>query len=839
MFQDRRVVRPLAVVVTGWMVLAMSAASGHLQGASPQGVPASSTTPPPSSSWRAVLDRYCVACHNQRLRTGDLTLDTVDLRNVSEGAEVWEKVLRKLRMGAMPPPGRPRPDQPTYEALVKWLENEIDRAAAIMPNPGRTETFHRLNRAEYQNAIRDLLALETDVASLLPADDADRHGFDNIGGALSVSPLLLERYLSAARTLSRLAVGLAPRGPVVDTYRISPSLVQDDQLSQDLPFGSRGGVAIHHQFPVDGEYEVKVTLQKIANGDYIRGLGEPHHLDVRLDGVRVARFTVGGDATGKPAPVSFGGNISGDPEWELYMHNADAGLAVRFAARAGPRVVGVSFERRPKEPEGVLLPRPTSVAVSQDEAPESNPGVESVAIGGPYNAAAPGGTPSRRKIFVCRPADTAYEEPCARKILSTLARRAYRRPVTEADVEMLLRFYRVGRSEGSFDAGIQFAIESILVDPDFLFRIEADPPNVAPGTPYRLSDLELASRLSFFLWSSIPDDELLDLAVRGKLSEPAVLEQQVQRLLADARSKALVDNFAGQWLELRNLRNAVRDRDLFPEFDENLREAFQRETELFIESQLREDRSVVELLDANYTFVNERLARHYQIPNIHGNRFRRVTFSSREQRGGLLGHGSLLTVTSYPTRTSPVLRGKWLLDNILGLPPSPPPPDVPGLKDEGATGRPASVRERLEAHRKNPVCAMCHAPMDPLGFALEHFDAIGAWRTTSEAGTPIDASWAMPGGAPFHGSADLRTFLVSHHEQFVRALTEKLLAYALGRAVQSSDLPTVRTIVQEAAARDYRWSSLILSIVKSTPFRMRRSRSEDLPESAASVASRR
>jgi hypothetical protein len=521
------------------------------------------------------------------------------------------------------------------------------------------------------------------------------------------------------------------------------------------------------------------------------------------------------------------------------MHNADVRLEVRFAARAGPRVVGVSFERRWKEPEGVLLPPPTSVAVSQDEAPEANPGVESVAIRGPYQVGAPGETPSRRKIFVCRPDRGTHEEACAKKILSTLARGAYRRPVTDADVQTLLRFYRAGRSEGSFDTGIQAALESILVDPEFLFRIEADPLNVAPRTAYRLSDLELASRLSFFLWSSIPDDELLDVAVRGRLNEPAVLEQQVRRLLADARSKALVDNFAGQWLELRNLRNAAPDPDLFPQFDENLRAALQRETELFIESQLREDRSVVDLLGANYTFVNERLARHYQIPNIQGNRFRRVTFNRREQRGGLLGQGSLLTLTSYPTRTSPVLRGKWLLDNILGTPPPPPPPNAPGLKEEGANGKPASVRERLEAHRKNPVCANCHAPMDPLGFALENFDATGAWRTTNEAGTAIDASWAMPGSAQFEGPADLRMFVLSRREHFVSTVAEKLLGYALGRAVHYYDLPAVRTIVRDAAASDYRWSSLILGIIKSTPFRMRRSGSEDSREPAASIASRR
>ena len=595
-------------------------------------------------------------------------LDRMDIEHVGEGAEVWEKVVRKLRARAMPPPGLPRPDPATYDAFIAWLENSLDRAATADPHPGRTETFHRLNRAEYQDAIRDLLGVEIDVASLLPADDAAEYGFDNIGDVLSVSPVLFERYLSAARTISRVAVGRPPNRPVIDTYKLPLLLVQDDRASEDLPFGSRGGVAIRHHFPVDGEYSVKIRLQT-NYVDYIRGLGTPHQLEVRLDGVRIEVFTVGGDAPGRRAPASYAGNIFGDPEWGRYMHEADAGLEVRFPAKAGRRVVGVAFVRKRSEPEGVIQPPQIGITLAYNEMYEGNPAVDTVEIGGPYTVVGPGDTVSRRKIFICRPDRKVKEEACASRILSRLAARAYRRPATERDVETLVSFYRTGSSKGGFDAGIQLALTRLLTGPDFLFRGERDPANVLPATAYRISDLELASRLSFFLWSSIPDGELLDIGARAKFTNPAVLEEQVRRMLSDARSKALVKNFAGQWLYLRNVRNVSPDPNVFPDFDENLREAFQRETEIFIESQLREDRSVLELLTANYTFLNERLARHYGIRNIYGNDFRRVTFSN-DQRGGLLSHGSILTVTSYPTRTSPVLRGKWVLENILGTPPT-------------------------------------------------------------------------------------------------------------------------------------------------------------------------
>jgi mono/diheme cytochrome c family protein len=783
----------------------------------------SASSDPAASSQSAIISKYCVGCHNQRLRTAGLALDALSTSSVGSSAEVWEKVVRKLRIGAMPPPGAPRPDKPAGDALVSGLEAALDEAAARNPIPGRTDTLHRLNRTEYQNAIRDLLALDVDTASLLPADDAD--GFDNLASLLSISPPLLERYMSAARKLSRLALGLAPPGPATDTYAVRDLATQEDHASDDLPFGTRGGLAIRHYFPVDGEYQLKIRLRRQIY-DYVTGLDRPEQLEIRVDGERVKTFATGGEDHGKTSPQSFGGDIPGSPEWERYALSADEGLVVRLPVKSGPRVVGVSFVGTFTEPEGVVQPRERYAEFSRDETRDQ--GVDSVAISGPYRVTGPGDTPSRRRILICSPSPAGLrridELPCARRILSTLAHRAYRRPVTEPELQTLLGFFRAGRREGTFDAGLQFAVERILADPSFLFRVEQDAANVAQNAVYRVSDLELASRLSFFLWSSLPDEELLDVAERGHLNDPTVLDGQVRRMLADRRAAALVDNFAGQWLLLRNLRNLKPTPDVFPDFDESLREAFQRETELFLSSQLHEDRSVVELLSANYTFVNERLARHYEIPDIHGRSFRRVTFSGDAPRGGLLGQGSLLAVTSYPNRTSPVLRGRWVLDSLLGMPPPAPPPDVPNLEERGEDGKPASVRARLEAHRKSPSCAGCHAPMDPLGFALENFDGIGKWRTINEAGTAIDASAAFLGGATFEGPAGLRAFLLGHRDQFVGTVIEKLLTYALGRKVQYYDLPAVRKIRRESASNDYRWSSVISGIVKSTPFQMRTSR---------------
>ncbi len=785
--------------------------------------------PASAASVREALDGFCVRCHNDRLRTADLALDTHDLAHVGADAETWERVIVKLRSRTMPPAGSPRPAEATYRAVASWLETEIDTAALASPDPGRGETFHRLNRAEYHAAVRDLLAVDVDVAELLPADDTYEHGFDNNGDVLSISPDLVARYLSAARRISRLAVGIAPIGPTVATYRVHPGLLQDERQDDLLSFGSRGGVAIRHYFPVDGEYTVRVRLHRNFS-DYIIGYAAPQELDVRVDGALVERFAVGdADSVGQMAPLSFSGNIAGDPEWEYYMNTGDAHLEVRFPAKAGQRTVGVSFVRRAAELEGVLQPRNRGYGRFVDERYDEDAAVEQVAIGGPYTVEGPGDTPSRREIFACRPDGAATadeEEACAGRILGKLARRAYRRPVDDGDVEGLLDFFRAGRRDGSFDDGIQFALERMLVDPEFLFRIERDPADTAPGTPYRLGDLELASRLSFFLWSSIPDDELLEAAAEGRLGDPTELERQTRRLLADGRSRALVDNFASQWLRLRNLESQERESADYPEFDENLREAFRRETELFVESNIRDDRSLLELLSANYTFVNERLARHYGIRGVYGDRFRRVTLDPDHPRGGLLGHGGLLMVTSYPNRTSPVVRGKWLLETLLGAPPPEPPPNVPGLPDRGEGGEPASVRERLERHRASPACAGCHAPMDPLGFALENFDAIGLWRATSEAGQPIDASATMPSGEAFEGPAGLRRVLLSRGDDFAATVTEKLLAYALGRGLEYTDRPAVRRILRDAADDDYSWSSIVLGIVESTPFQWRRARAD-------------
>ena len=768
-----------------------------------------------SSPLRPVVNQFCVGCHSDRLRTGSLSLETIDATNVSEDAAVWEKVLEKLQASAMPPPGRPRPDSTVVDSVITWLETELDTAAALNPNPGRTDSVHRLNRAEYRNVIRDLLALDVDVTSLLPADSGDEHGFDNIANMLSVSPTLLDRYLSAARKLSRLAIGLPPRAPSTTEHRAR--LNQDGYLGEDLPFGSRGGAAVRHHFPVDGEYVIKVRLYRQLF-DYVIGLGAPHQLEIRLDGERILSSVVGGEEiTGAP-PAGFIGDIFGDPAWEEYAQNADAGLEVRLQVNAGTRLVGVSFLGRQTEIEDGV-PHPPKYP-ERDESLESNLWVHTVAISGPYDVTGPGDTPSRRRIFVCNPTLPQEEEPCATQILTTLAGRAYRRPPTDREVQTLLQFYKDGRRGDTFDAGVQFALERLLADPKLLFRVERDPVDVAPGTAYAVSDLELASRLSFFLWSSIPDDELLGAAARGELSDPAVLRQQVRRMLADSRSTALVDNFVGQWLRLRNLGNAMPDPNAFPDFNENLRQAFSRETTLFVESVFREDRSVVELLSANYTFANERLAQHYGIPNVYGSHFRRVTFRDDEPRGGLLGQGSLLTLTSYPNRTSPVLRGHWVLESLLGTPPPPPPADVPGLPDRGPNGAPASVRARLEEHRQNAVCATCHAPMDPLGFALENFDATGGWRNT-ENGATVNSSAVLPDGTQFQGPAGLRRFLVSQHRQFVTAMTKKLLAYALGRRVEYYDLPTVRSVVRDAASNEYQPSAIISAIVNSPAFRMR------------------
>jgi len=754
---------------------------------------------------RAVLTRYCLTCHNDQRQTAGLTLSPLDADRVGEHAATWEKVVRKLRVRMMPPPGSPRPDEPTYDAVVSHLETALDRAAAAAPNPGRTETFRRLNRTEYQNAIRDLLGIEVDVSSLLPKDDAS-HGFDNVGVG-ELSPTLLERYLAAAQKVSRLAVGSPLPAPASHIVLLPPDLTQEDHVD-GLPFGTRGGTSVRYMFPLDGTYEFQVRLSRDRN-ENVEGLYEPHQLELTLDGQRLELFTV--------VPNR---NKVGD----YYSDEAvDRDLKVRATVRAGPHEIGATFQRKSFALlETVRQPYPAHF--NMDRHPRVQPAVHSVSVTGPFDARGAGDTPSRRRIFVCRPADASAEAACATTILTTLARRAYRRAVTPADLEVPLSLYRDVRAKDGFEAGVEMGLRAILASTEFLFRIERDPRNAAPNTAYRVSDVELASRLSFFLWSSIPDEELLGRAIDGTLRRPEVLERQVRRMLADPRAAAIVSNFAGQWLYLRNLDAVSPDPRTFPEFDDNLRQAFRRETELLFETIVREDRNVLDLLRAPYTFVNERLARHYGIPNVYGSRFRRVALPGDSVRAGLLGHGSILTVTSYANRTSPVLRGKWVLENILGTPPPPPPPNVPPLSSP-PVGKALSMRERMAEHRSNPACSGCHQLMDPAGLAMENFDAIGRWRTRTEAGTPVDAAGGLPGGTTFDGVAGLRKAILSRPELFVTTVTEKLLTYALGRGLEYYDAPAVRAITREARSQDYRFSSIVLGVVTSAPFQMRRTAS--------------
>ncbi len=771
--------------------------------------PGGVSVPTDEAPHNALVNQYCLSCHNSRTQTAGLALDTISAEDLDANWEAWEKVVRKLRARQMPPAGARRPDEATYQAALASLETSLDSVAAATPNPGRTDTFRRLNRTEYHNAIRDLLALEVDVASLLPGD-ASSYGFDNVTVG-NLSPTLLERYVSAAEKISRLAVGRTGRAPGGTTVRTRPDLTQEKHLD-GLPVGTRGGVLVPHTFPVDGEYEITIRLARDRN-EHIEGLSEPHELELLLDGARVHLFTV------EPADIREEHAANYQPSQDTL----DAHLTLRVPVTAGPHTIGVTFPSKPS----LLLEtarQPYEAHFNYYRHPRIQPAVYEVSIVGPYDATGPGDTPSRGRLFVCRPEHPDEDDTCARRILSTLMRRAYRRPVTEDDLQTPFELYQAARTADGgvdFDAGIEMGLTAILVSPEFLFRIERDPAGAVSDMPYRISDLELASRLSFFLWSSIPDDELLDMAVGGALSQPAVLEQQVRRMLADSRSENLVTNFAAQWLHLRNLDAITPDMRLFPDFDDNLRQAFRQETELFVDSVLREDRSVLDLLRANYTFLNERLAKHYGIPHVYGSRFRRVTFDEGGTRGGLLRHGSILFVTSYATRTSPVIRGKWILDNLLGVPPPPPPPNVPELEDTATGEQARSMRERMAAHRANPVCASCHRLMDPIGFALEHYDAVGRWRTT-EAGAPIDASGTLFDGTTFNGVAELQEVLLQRPALFVTTLAEKLLTFATGRGVEYYDASAIRTIVREAQTADYRFSSLVLGVVNSMPFQMRR-----------------
>jgi hypothetical protein len=744
------------------------------------------------------VNLFCVDCHNSDDRTAGLALDELSSEDVDRHPRVWEKVVRKLVTRQMPPEDAIRPMRRTYESAVSVLAGALDRSAAEHPDPGRTDTFRRLNRTEYQNAIRDLLALDVDATALLPADESG-HGFDNVTVG-DLSPTLLDRYITAAQKISRLAVGRPGRSPGGDTIRIRPDLTQEEHV-EGLPLGTRGGALIPYTFPQDGEYEIEVRLARDRN-EHVEGLRESHELEVLLDRERKALFTVS------------------PPRSEGDHQTADEHLKARIRVTAGPHALGVTFL---KNPSSLLETKrqPYQAHYNMHRHPRISPAVYQVSITGPYHAEGPGDTPSRRRLFVCRPKGPGEEEACASRILSTLMRRAYRRPVTDADLRKPLELFREARAEGDFDAGIETALGAVLVNPRFLFRIEPDPPDVAPHSAYRITDIQLASRLSFFLWSSIPDDELLDLAARGELSRPEVLEQQVRRMLADARSRSLVSNFAGQWLHLRNLESITPDLRLFPDFDDNLRQAFRQETELLFETVLREDRSVLDLLKSGHTFLNERLAKHYGIPHVYGSRFRRVELGDDGERGGLLRQGSILTVTSYATRTSPVIRGKWTLENILGTPPPPPPADVPALK-ENTVSSTLSVRQRLAEHRRNVACAGCHKLMDPVGFALENFDAVGRWRTLEE-GRPVDATGGLPDGSKFEGVTGLEHALLKRPELFVGTLAEKLLTFALGRGVEYYDAPAVRKIVRDARAKDYCFSSLVVGVATSTPFQMRNS----------------
>jgi len=767
-----------------------------------------------------VLDQYCVTCHNDRLKTGGLSLQGLP---VDGNAETWEKVIRKVRAGMMPPAGAKRPERAALDAFAGSIENAIDRAAAASPNPGRAP-LHRMNRAEYENAIRDLLALEVDSTTLLPADDSSR-GFDNIGDVLGVSPSLLERYVSAAAKISRLAVGERDAAPAQVTYTVKGDLSQNQTLDGQ-PLGTRGGTTITHNFPVDGEYQIRLALLKLSFGQVFGEGAEGEELEVTLNGERVKLFKLDevpmffmrespGSHPAKPKPA--------DPIEERAKMTPDIRLEFTLKVKAGPQAIGVAFLQKAHTINEDLVRRPVSstydVFIGMQYGYTTAPHLSRVVITGPYNATGIAETPSRKRVFVCKPASQADEPPCAKQIISTLVRRAYRRAPADADVEALLALYQEERNKtGNFEAGVEMALRRILADPEFIFRFEPPPANVAPKTAYRISDTELASRLSFFLWSSIPDDELLKLAIDGKLHQPATLERQTRRMLADPKARALVTNFANQWLFLRELKNVNPDVTVFPDFDDNLRRAFQRETELLFESVMREDRSVLDLLDSDYTFVNERLAKHYGIPNIYGPDFRRVPVPS-DARRGLLGHGSLQLVTSNPNRTSPVMRGKWILENLIGTAAPTPPPDVPPL-DEKPTATAKSVRERIEQHRASPACAGCHKIMDPIGLAMENFDAVGRWRTTDE-GVAIDASGQLVDGTALNGPASLRQALMNRQDVFLASLTEKLMMYGVGRETNYSDMPAVRTMMRDAAKNRYRFSDLILGVVRSAAFQMK------------------
>ena len=751
-----------------------------------------------ASEHRATLDRFCVACHSGNSASGGLRLDRADLAGVPAAAELWERVVHKLRTGTMPPPNMPRPPVADRAALLDWLEASLDAAALHSPNPGRTEALRRLNRTEYQNAIRDLLAVEVDVGGLLPHDESG-HGFDNVNVS-DLSPMLLGRYISAAQKISRLAVGSGQVSPQSDLIRVKPDVTQE-QYVPGLPLGSRGGISVPYTFVQDGEYEIQVWLSRNRNEE-IEGLRREHEVHLLLDRERIETFTV------RPPADRFD------------YSQVDKHLKTRVAVTAGPHQLAVTF---PKTESSLLetMRQPTQSRFNMHRHPRTAPAVFQISVTGPYSGRSPSDTPSRRGLFTCTPAGPADEADCAKQILSNLVRRAYRRPVSAEDLRGPLEFFNTGRQHGGFDAGIERALTAVLVSPEFLFRTEAPEPASSGTGVTPLSPVELASRISFFLWSSIPDDQLLAAASSGDLGREEGLERQVRRMLADPRAANFATNFAGQWLRLRSLESFSPNARLFPDFDDNLRQALRTETELFVESIVSEDRSVLDLIQADYTYLNERLAKHYRIGGVYGTRFRRVALDPASKRGGLLRHGSVLTVTSYPTRTSPVLRGTWVLENIFGAPPPPPPPNVPALDNAVSASLP--MRERLRAHRDNPACASCHRTIDPVGFALENFDALGRWRDY-EDGVEVDAAGGLPGASESaRGVSGLERTLLAKPELFVGTLTRKLLTFALGRGVDHYDAPAVRKILRDAKPQGYRFSDLVLGIVKSVPFGMRSS----------------
>jgi hypothetical protein len=803
-------------------IVTLTAFAGAFLGAAglPQARPAPAGAVAPAVPDQAFLDRYCLRCHTGASAAAGLALADPGLREIGSHADLWEKVVRKLRARAMPPSNVPHPDEAAYDRFITALETELDRFASLRPDPGRTEPFRRLNRTEYRNAVRELTTLDVDVHDLLPPDDA-AFGFDNVSVA-NLSPLLMERYLAAAQKISRLAIGSPVRTPVSRVIVLPPDLTQEGHRD-GLPFGTRGGTVTTHVFPVDGEYLFRIRLARNRN-ENVEGLTEPHQIELTLDGRRLQLFTVA------PNRNRFGDYYSDE--------GVDRHLEIRVPVTGGPHAVGAMFLAK----TGALIETERQPYVSHfnaDRHPRIQPAVRSISIDGPFNGGGVGETPSRQRIFVCRPASRANEEACAKTILSALVRRAYRRPVTDADLAKPLAFFREAAAQTraaqskpadtpapgeaeAFDSGIEMALRALLASPEFLFRIERDPAGIAAGASYAVSDAALASRLSFFLWSSSPDETLLSLTATRGLSAPASLDREVRRMLADPRAESLATNFAGQWLHLRNLALARPDNRQFPDFDENLRHAFMRETEMLVAEVLTRDRPITELLTANYTFLNERLARHYGIANIYGDHFRKVDLTNHPERIGVLGHGGVLTVTSYATRTSPVLRGKWVLESIIGMPPPPAPPDVPALPETSAGAKPQTMRERMVTHRRNAACASCHQLMDPIGLPLENYDAVGRWRTRDEGQTALDVSGNLPGGPAFDGVAGLRAALVARPDVFATTVTEKLMTFALGRGVDHRDAPAIRAIVRDAAREDYRMSAIVSGIVRSAPFRMRR-----------------